>query len=158
MQARWRRACRVKVDEQSRRGLPANPRNGMRKWRRPGLAKAMAGLNRKDEDDHHRGSKPRHGPAREGWFTTNLQISADDDSRKADSQRCGQRRRRAREPASFMRTNVEHDVAGQGAGRHKSDASEVFGGPTGRTGTSNARAPIARASWHLDVDSVHPGV
>ena len=54
--------------------------------------------------------------------------------------------------------NAEHDVAGQGAGRHKSDASEVFGGPTGRTGTSNARAPIARASWHLDVDSVHPGV
>jgi hypothetical protein len=37
-------------------------------------------------------------------------------------------------------------------------ASYEFGGPTGRTGTSNARAPIARASWHLDVDSVHPGV
>ena len=28
-------------------------------------------------------------------------------------------------------------------------------GPTGRTGTSYARASIAFASWHLDVDSVH---
>ncbi len=31
------------------------------------------------------------------------------------------------------------------------------GGPTGRRGTSYARAPIAHASWHFDVDSVHPG-
>ena len=30
-------------------------------------------------------------------------------------------------------------------------------GPTGRTGTSYARASIAFASWHLDVDSVRPG-
>ena len=31
------------------------------------------------------------------------------------------------------------------------------GGPTGRRGTSYARAPIAYASWHFDVDLVHPG-
>ena len=31
------------------------------------------------------------------------------------------------------------------------------GGPTGRRGTSYARAPIASVSWHFDVDSVHPG-
>ena len=62
-------------------------------------------------------------------------------------------------PAVDLAQNVFYGHSGTNhVGRvdHK-DASEVFGGPTGRTGTSNARAPIARASWHLDVDSVHPG-
>ena len=49
-------------------------------------------------------------------------------------------------------------IAANAKAVHAVEMGMEFGGPTGRTGTSYARAPIARASWHLDVDSVHPGV